>query len=451
MKPATTLKTIIPTFALVFGISILFFSPNVSASGYSGISEGGTVHEYLGTYEVSRNNEGEYKKVVYADTGGSKVIKSNEGVELSNWDKEFVYTDQVGSTSFNLDNNGEITEEFKNGNDINKLRYFAYGSTINSIDTSNLVTADTYTGQKEDSEIDLMYYNARYYDPVRGRFIQADSVNDGLNRYMYVSGNPVNANDPSGNKPKENDKELEDYIEYQDYIDTGIWGFAKAFSTWNGNGESSQAACEWTDLCNNSNFTGWSTLANSLFKHAEDAKEVYSAFYDKELFANGEITIQPYYQQEGHKAETRWFSAYDYIPINNSQLTDINIALLITLSAVENPETEGRIFTRSYVGEDAINYSINKRSSSIINTLTYSDNTLANLAVTLRAYQGTYNGGGEFSALSTNRSKPNMEVLGHYNATPEWSRRVYDIYSSLYNFASKNEEYSWLIDNILEY
>ncbi|MCA9382242.1 RHS repeat-associated core domain-containing protein [Candidatus Dojkabacteria bacterium] len=321
---------------------------------------------------------------------------------------------------------------------------------MSSTDVSTLPVADTYTGQKIDSELDLMYYNARYYDPVRGRFIQADSVNDGLNRYMYVSGNPVNANDPSGNKLKEQDKELEDYIKHQDYIDTGIWGFARAFSTWDGNGESSQAACEWTDLCNNSNFTGWSTLSNSLFRHAEEARIIYSEFYDKTLFAQDELTIQPYYQQEGHQIETRWFSAYDYFPINNSQLTDINIALIITISAVENPETEGRIFTRSYVGEDAINYSVNKRSSSIINTLTYSDNTLANLSVTLRAYQGTYNGGGEFSALSLDRSTPNMEVLRHYNASPEWRRRVFDIYSSIYNFATRNEEeYGWLKDNIL--
>ncbi|HNB98905.1 MAG TPA: RHS repeat-associated core domain-containing protein [Leptospiraceae bacterium] len=48
-----------------------------------------------------------------------------------------------------------------------------------------------------------MYYKARYYDPVLGRFLQADSIvmpesMFGMNRYMYVSGSPTNVRDPSG-------------------------------------------------------------------------------------------------------------------------------------------------------------------------------------------------------------------------------------------------------------
>ena len=198
MNPATVIKNI-SMLVLIFGIWILFFSINVKASGYSDISNGTSVHIYTGTYEVSRDSNGEYKTVVYADTGGSTVVKISNGQDLNNWDKEYVYTDQVGSTAFNLDTSGNVTSEFKDNNDnLNKLRYFAYGSTISSTDISTLPVADTYTGQKKDTELDLMYYKARYYDPTRGRFIQADSVNDGLNRYMYVSGNPTNANDPSG-------------------------------------------------------------------------------------------------------------------------------------------------------------------------------------------------------------------------------------------------------------
>ena len=44
----------------------------------------------------------------------------------------------------------------------------------------------------------LYYYNARYYDPDLGRFIQADSVLDGLNRYSYCHNNPINGTDPTG-------------------------------------------------------------------------------------------------------------------------------------------------------------------------------------------------------------------------------------------------------------
>ena len=47
-----------------------------------------------------------------------------------------------------------------------------------------------------------MDYNARFYSPYLNRFIQPDSITpagpQGLNRYSYVSNNPVNFNDPSG-------------------------------------------------------------------------------------------------------------------------------------------------------------------------------------------------------------------------------------------------------------
>jgi RHS repeat-associated protein len=44
----------------------------------------------------------------------------------------------------------------------------------------------------------LYYYNARYYDPDLGRFIQADSKLDGLNRYAYCHNNPIRYTDPTG-------------------------------------------------------------------------------------------------------------------------------------------------------------------------------------------------------------------------------------------------------------
>ena len=48
----------------------------------------------------------------------------------------------------------------------------------------------------------LMFYNARWYDPLTGRMIQADSIvpNDmqGLDRYLYTANNPVRYTDPSG-------------------------------------------------------------------------------------------------------------------------------------------------------------------------------------------------------------------------------------------------------------
>jgi hypothetical protein len=48
-----------------------------------------------------------------------------------------------------------------------------------------------------------MFYNARYYDPVVGRFTQADTVLDGTNRYTYVRNNPTRFTDPTGRSAEE--------------------------------------------------------------------------------------------------------------------------------------------------------------------------------------------------------------------------------------------------------
>ncbi|WP_083244205.1 RHS repeat-associated core domain-containing protein [Leptospira tipperaryensis] len=61
-----------------------------------------------------------------------------------------------------------------------------------------------YAGQEEDKETGLLFYKSRYYDPTVGRFLQSDSVVDteslvGSNLFMFVDGNPLQYNDPTGN------------------------------------------------------------------------------------------------------------------------------------------------------------------------------------------------------------------------------------------------------------
>ena len=62
-----------------------------------------------------------------------------------------------------------------------------------------------FTGQRSISMLSIMDYNARFYDPGIGRFVQPDSIVPGgpqtLNRYTYASNSPIVFNDPSGHKP----------------------------------------------------------------------------------------------------------------------------------------------------------------------------------------------------------------------------------------------------------
>lgn len=56
------------------------------------------------------------------------------------------------------------------------------------------------TGKEKDEESGLYYHGARYYACWLGRWTAADpiGIGDGLNVYMYVQGNPVKLQDPSG-------------------------------------------------------------------------------------------------------------------------------------------------------------------------------------------------------------------------------------------------------------
>jgi len=62
-------------------------------------------------------------------------------------------------------------------------------------------TTKGFTGQYADSVTGLDYYNARYYDPVAGVFLSADTKQgnmQGMNPYGYVGGNPETDTDPTG-------------------------------------------------------------------------------------------------------------------------------------------------------------------------------------------------------------------------------------------------------------
>ncbi len=85
-----------------------------------------------------------------------------------------------------------------------------YGPWGNVTSGGSSATARTYTGQYLDSASGLLYYHARYYDATLARFISADTVVPGqsdkagtanpqaLNRYLYVTNNPLTYTDPSG-------------------------------------------------------------------------------------------------------------------------------------------------------------------------------------------------------------------------------------------------------------
>ena len=89
------------------------------------------------------------------------------------------------------------------GNQVLLMEYLPYGEV--KVRTGSDAVTHTFTGHEEDLESNLIYANARYYDPKIGRFItpdtfvQAPDDPQSHNRYAYARNNPVKFIDPTGN------------------------------------------------------------------------------------------------------------------------------------------------------------------------------------------------------------------------------------------------------------
>jgi RHS repeat-associated protein len=117
---------------------------------------------YIGnTYEWTAS---EAKSYYYA--GNVRVaLRDSTGVR-------YLLGDHLGSTTLTTNSSGARQAE---------LRYFPYGKTRYSSknETPSVDTPTTFrfTGQRQQTNAnELYYYNARWYDPLVGRFLSADTI-----------------------------------------------------------------------------------------------------------------------------------------------------------------------------------------------------------------------------------------------------------------------------------
>ena len=160
---------------------------------------------YLGAYELYRERTSgalqlERETLHIADDGGricdleTRTVESGTVVSTPTTHHRYQYSNHLGSACLELTGAAEV---------ISYEEYHPYGTSSyravnSSIDVS--VRRYRYTGKERDEETGLGYHGARYYACWLGRWTASDPIGleDGVNRYAYVSGNPINLSDPSG-------------------------------------------------------------------------------------------------------------------------------------------------------------------------------------------------------------------------------------------------------------
>jgi RHS repeat-associated protein len=154
----------------------------------------------IGTKHVFAGGERIVSKLVKQDKPGSGP-PGNQPLEK---DQYFFHADQVGSSNYVTDANGDIYQH---------TEYFPTGETWVDESSNKQRTPYLFSGKELDEETGLYYYGARYYDPRTGIWQSADPLlgsyldgapNGGVNSpvnlapYTYTYNNPVRLTDPDG-------------------------------------------------------------------------------------------------------------------------------------------------------------------------------------------------------------------------------------------------------------
>jgi len=106
---------------------------------------------------------------------------------------DFYEADGLGSVTSLTDTTGAVAQTYT---------YDSFGNATAS--TGSLRNYFQYTGREFDTETNLYYYRARYYDPNSGRFLSEDPLRflAGVDFFRYADNNPVFWRDASGLTPR---------------------------------------------------------------------------------------------------------------------------------------------------------------------------------------------------------------------------------------------------------
>jgi RHS repeat-associated protein len=130
-------------------------------------------------------------------TYGLQRISQNQFMNGA-WTPSFYGYDGGGNVRYLENVAGAVTDTYEYDSYGNEV--YRYGSTPNNY---------MYRAEAFDSDLDLYYLRARYYNPVSGRFMSRDPEEGKakdpktLHKYLYAGGDPVNGIDRSGREEAE--------------------------------------------------------------------------------------------------------------------------------------------------------------------------------------------------------------------------------------------------------
>jgi RHS repeat-associated protein len=152
---------------------------------------------------------------IFAYDGNNLIeeVNSSGGVvaryaQTTNIDEPLAMS-RAGATSYyDADGLGSITSLSNGAGSLAQTyTYDSFGKITAS--TGSLTNPFRYTGREFDTETNLYFYRARYYDPTTGRFLSEDPMEfaaGDVNLYRYAYNNAENRTDPTGFWPTGRDK-----------------------------------------------------------------------------------------------------------------------------------------------------------------------------------------------------------------------------------------------------
>jgi RHS repeat-associated protein len=134
-----------------------------------------------------------------ADQNGNVLARFNQG---QNIDEPLAESTSSGIDYYEQDGLGSVTSLTNDAGQLAQTyTYDSFGTTTNA--SGSVANPFRYIGREFESEIDLYYDRARFYDPISGRFVSSDpgGFAGGINAYAYVKNRVTRLVDTDGFKP----------------------------------------------------------------------------------------------------------------------------------------------------------------------------------------------------------------------------------------------------------